>query len=118
MTWFTVDDGFWSHPKTIGISLGAVGVWTLAGSWCAQHLTDGYIPADALAMICRRKVDRQAQELVERNLWTPVGDGWQFVDWSQWQLTRAEVEARRAGARERQARRRRRADGTYRAADG
>lgn len=101
MTWFHVDDGFWSHPKTIGISLEAVGVWTLAGSWCAQHLTDGYIPADALLMICRRRTPRAAQELVDRNLWIPVADGWQFVDWRQWQRTRSDIEARRRATRER-----------------
>jgi hypothetical protein len=102
VTWFAVDDKFWSHPKTLGISLSAVGVWTLAGSWCSSHLTDGYIPADALAMVCRRKTTAQVQELVERNLWTPMGDGWQFVDWSQWQKSKTEVEAKRAATRARQ----------------
>ena len=43
MTWFYVDDNFSTHPKCIGISMEAVGVWTMAGTWCARHLTDGYI---------------------------------------------------------------------------
>jgi hypothetical protein len=107
VTWFAVDDKFWSHPKTIGISLSAVGVWTLAGSWCSAHLTDGYIPADALHMVCRRRTATQVQELVDRNLWTPLGDGWQFVDWAQWQKSKAEVEERRLANRERVAKWRR-----------
>lgn len=102
MTWFYVDDNFSTHPKCIGISMEAVGVWTMAGTWCARHLTDGYIPADALPMVCGRKVNRAAQELVNRTLWTPTGDGWQFVDWLQWQKPRAEIEAKRADARKRQ----------------
>lgn len=102
MTWFYVDDKFWSHPKTIGISLSAVGVWTLAGSWCASHLTDGYIPADALHMVCRRNTSKPVQELVDRCLWTPAGDGWQFVDWLQWQKSRETIEGKRAATRARQ----------------
>jgi hypothetical protein len=103
MTWFAVDDKFWSHPKTIGISLSAVGVWTLAGSWCSAHLTDGYIPEDALLMVCRNKATRRPiQELLDRNLWTVAGDGFQFVDWMQWQRSKTEIQAKRAATRARQ----------------
>ena len=101
MSWFYVDDGFWSHPKTLGITMSAAGVWVLGGSWCARHLTDGYIPADALAMVCRRRLTREPAELVERTLWTPVGDGWQYVDWTQWQKSKAEVEKKREASRSR-----------------
>jgi hypothetical protein len=102
VTWFYVDDKFWSHPKTIGISLSAVGVWTMAGTWCMAHLTDGYIPSDALRMVCRRKTLKEEQELVIRNLWTEVGDGYQFVDWLQWQRSREYIESKRAASRDRQ----------------
>lgn len=91
----------------------AVGVWTLAGSWCAAHLTDGQVPADALRLVCRRNVDKYARELVERHLWAEEIDGWAFVDWHQWQASKATIEAKRESARARQARRRRRADGSY-----
>jgi len=102
VTWFYVDDNFSTHPKCIGISMEAVGVWTMAGTWCARHLTDGYIPADALVMVCGKKVARAAQELVTRSLWTHTGDGFQFIDWTQWQKPRSEIEARRAATRARQ----------------
>ena len=109
MSWFTVDDKFYSHPKVLGIGLPAVGVWTLAGSWCSAHLTDGYIPADALRLVCsvltpadQRALGRATHELVERSLWTPSGDGWQFVDWGQWQKSREQVLAARAATRARQ----------------
>jgi hypothetical protein len=85
----------------LGITLQAVGVWTLAGSWCAAHLTDGYIPADALRMVCRRNAATYAQELVDRNLWAAAGDGWQFVDWAQWNPTKATIEAKRDANRAR-----------------
>lgn len=102
MTWFYVDDKFWSHPKTIGISTSAAGVWVLAGTWCMAHLTDGYIPADALTMVCRRKPTKEAAELVDRDLWAPTFDGWQYVDWLQWQKSKEVIEGRRAAAKARQ----------------
>jgi hypothetical protein len=44
---FRVSDGFPDHPKTLGLTLEAIGLWTLAGCWCARYLTDGYIPIEA-----------------------------------------------------------------------
>jgi len=97
---FRVSDGFPSHPKTLGLSLEAIGLWMLAGTWCARYLTDGYIPRDAMAMYMNGS-SRPVDELVERNLLTPVADGWLFVDWSQYQRTRQQIEAQRVSNRER-----------------
>jgi len=95
-----VDDGFGSHPKTLGMSLEAVGAWTLAAVWCARHLTDGYIPNEAMATVIGRK-RAVLKELADRNLITPAPGGWQYVDWSQYQRTRAQVEAEREAGRRR-----------------
>ncbi len=99
---FRVDDGFPHHPKALGLSLEAVGAWTLIGCWCARYLSDGYIPDDALRTITTRT--RVIQDLANRNLITKMGDGWQMVDWGQYQRTRAQVEAQRKRGRERVAR--------------
>lgn len=96
---FRVSDGFPQHPKCIGISLEAVGLWTLAGAWCSKYLTDGYIPSDVLAQFSRRP--KVVQELADRNLLVVAPGGWQFVDWDQYQRTRAQVEAERERSRER-----------------
>lgn len=96
---FRVSDGFGSHPKTIGISLEAAGLWTLAGSWCSRYLTDGYLPADAMDGLCKRP--KVIQELVNRNLLVVAPGGWQFVDWLQYQRSKAAVEAERERNRER-----------------
>lgn len=95
MTWFKVDDGFWSHPKVCGLSADAVALWVRAGSYAAQHLTDGFVARHALPML--RGLDAHADELVAAALWRPVGDGWVFHDWHQYQPMRVEVEGRRAG---------------------
>jgi hypothetical protein len=96
---FRVDDGFGTHPKTLGMTHEAVGVWMLMGCWCARYLTDGYIPDDAVRTITGRS--RVVQDLAQRNLITRLADGWQFVDWTQYQRTREQVEKDRTEARER-----------------
>lgn len=45
---FRVDDGFGNHPKTVGLSLEAIGLWTLAGAWSMRYLTDGHVPAEVM----------------------------------------------------------------------
>jgi hypothetical protein len=97
---FRVDDGFGQHPKTVGLSLEAVGLWTLAGAWSMRYLTDGHIPGEVMRGMCRRQ--RIIQELTQRNLITPTGGGdWQFVDWHQYQRSRTQIEAEREKARKR-----------------
>ena len=96
---FRVDDGFGNHPKTLGLSLEAVGLWTLAGAWCMRYLTDGHIPTEAVRAITTRQ--QPSRDLVARNLWVPIDDGYQFVDWAQYQRTRGQVEAERERSRKR-----------------
>lgn len=100
MPWFKVDDGFHGHPKVIELSLPAVGVWTLAGSWCANYLTDGQI---SMRSIRRLGGDEpEAIELVEADLWRDLGDGnYQFKDWEDYQPLKESVESEREAARER-----------------
>lgn len=99
MPWFKVDDGFHGHPKVMDLSLNAVGLWTLAGSWSAKYLTDGYVPAKTLRRLGAAESD--ATELEQAGLWLPVEEGWQFKDWSHYQPTKEEVEAERLAARDR-----------------
>lgn len=117
MAWFKVDDGFWCHPKSIGISANAAGVWVLAGAWCAQNLTDGAITTDQLRCVCPMATrTAAASELVRRGLWEATPTGWQFVDWEQWQPTKAQVEARREAEAEKKRRQRRGGDGRFKLA--
>lgn len=107
MAWFKVDDSYWSHPKVMFQTLEASGLWLRAGSWAANHLTDGRVPLRITHMIIpksRRAVDALGGELEDLGLWTRDGDDWVFHDWGEYQPTRDEVEAEREKARERQAR--------------
>lgn len=100
MPWFKVDDGFHGHPKVVELSLQAVGLWTLAGTWCAGYLTDGEIN---LRSIRRLGGDEgQAAELVDAGLWVDGEPGtYHFKDWADYQPLKADVEAERESARER-----------------
>jgi hypothetical protein len=100
MPWFKVDDGFHGHPKVVELSLEAVGVWTLAGSWCASYLTDGEIGLKSIQRLGGSQ--EQANELVYAGLWTEPEPGlFQFKDWGDYQPLKAAVEAEREAARER-----------------
>lgn len=102
MTWFKVDDKFHDHRKSRRAQKAAIGVWTMAGSWAADNLTDGFVPESVLSRWGNRK---DAARLCEANLWTCAeveGEkGWQFVNWADFQPTKAEVEAEREMTKER-----------------
>jgi hypothetical protein len=91
--WFKIDDKLHDHHKTRRAGKQAMGVWVLAGSWSADHLTDGFIPADVLA---RWGTPRDAGRLVTAGLWivdTQNGEpGWRFRDWSDYQPTAQDVQ--------------------------
>ena len=100
MPWFKIDDGFHGHPKVMNLSPSDVGVWTLAGTWCANYLTDGEITLPAVRRLGGTQENCQA--LVDAGLWMDEGGGtYRFKDWTDYQPSKVEVEAERAEARER-----------------
>jgi hypothetical protein len=99
MTWFKVDDGFWSHPKTVGLTHEAVALWVRSGSYCGQHLTDGVVPRRILPML--QGSEEHANELIDAGLWLDHIDGYVFHDWLKYQPTRTKVEGERAKTAER-----------------
>lgn len=100
MPWFRVDDGFALHPKVNAAGNSAIGLWVRAGSWCAQQLTDGFVPAHIITALGGRPKD--AASLVGAGLWRTVDGGWQFHDWSDRQPSAESVKLKRAAAVERQ----------------
>lgn len=99
MPWFKVDDGFHGHPKVVGLSPSAVGVWLLTGTWSAQYLTDGAVPRGIMTRL--GGTDADAHELIAAGMWESRADGFQFHEWAVYQPSKEEVEAERAAARER-----------------
>lgn len=103
MPWFKVDDKLHGHKKALRAG-EALALWVVAGSWSADHLTDGFIP-DYVAARLMPGGHAMAEKLVDAGLWFPDeldgDDGWRFHDWDEFQPTADEVEAKREAARER-----------------
>lgn len=93
--WFKVDDSFFSNPKTAMLSDGATALWLRSGSWSAQQLTGGFIPARMVPMF--RGSDDSVRELCDVGLWErdDERDGYRFHDWGDYQPDAEEVDALR-----------------------
>lgn len=108
MPWFKVDDKLHSHRKVIRAGIPAMGLWVVAGSWCADQLGDGFVP-DYVAQRLDPDFAEHAAALVAAKLWVPGekdGEtGWYFHQWSDdgRQPTAEAVNAKRDEARVRMA---------------
>jgi len=89
MTYFKVDDHFHSHPKILDLGLEAIGLWTLAGSWSGEQLTDGFISSSLIARLGGSP--ETAQALVDAGLWEIAEGGYLFHDWDAHNQTKAQV---------------------------
>lgn len=83
MTWARLDDQLHAHPKALAAGLEAMGLWTLALSWCRAYRTGGQVSPEALRRLAGPKAKRLAARLVDARLWKPAGDGWRFHDWAE-----------------------------------
>lgn len=104
MPWFKVDDKLHEHRKGRIAGKSAMGVWVLAGSYCADNLTNGFVAKRVLA---RWGAPRDAKALVEAGLWIEGIDpddgdpGWWFHDWEKFQPMKDKVLSDREAAKER-----------------
>jgi len=93
--WFKVDDGFCMNPKTAMLSNDATALWLRSGTWAAQQLTNGRVPANMIPMF--RCSDDSVQELCDAGLWEYDADKDEYVfhDWADYQPDGDEVDAKR-----------------------
>ena len=103
MAWFKIDDGFHSSRKLLKIPkrtrFAAVGLWTVAGSWAADQLTDGNVPDYMISVFGAPPAAPEA--LVDSGLWQRTSDGYVFYNWHEYQPSKQDVDAERAASRER-----------------
>jgi len=78
--WFKVDDNLAFHRKVVAAGNAAMGLWVRAGSWCSQHLTDGYVPDHMIAVLGSAS---QREKLIKVGLWIEVDGGCQFHGWNE-----------------------------------
>ena len=103
LAWFKVDDGLHASRKFLSIPrrgrFAAIGVWTVAGSWSADQLTNGHVPE---YMLEEWNVPPSAAEsLVSAGLWEVEQGGYVFRNWLEYQPSKQDVDAERAASRER-----------------
>ncbi len=106
MTWAKLDDTVYSHPKMLALPLEALGLWAMALAWSSCHLTDGFLPTDAVVSLsspragesiedARAKYESNISQLVDNRLWEVVEGGWRIHNYARYQPTRAQVKTRR-----------------------
>lgn len=117
MPWFKVDDKLHSHKKAARAGVAAMGLWTVAGSWCADQLSDGFVPDYIAERLAPGEATDLADKLVEAGLWVvdrhDGDDGWRFKDWADYQPTRDDVVSRREYERDKKRRQRRDPKGQF-----
>jgi hypothetical protein len=73
MAWARLDDGFHDHPKVDGLSLAAVGLYTLCLTWAHRHrktaAVQGHITDARVAKVAGKQGAKLAGELVTSGLW-------------------------------------------------
>lgn len=103
MSWVKLDDKFYSHPKVASIEnkmLEAVGLHTLALSWSAAQLTDGFIPRPQAARLAGGNVDDLISALLQAGLWDNSERGYQIHDYLDYNPSREQVLAQREAQKE------------------
>ena len=93
-----------TEPAIRDLSGDALATHVIALAYGVEHETDGAIPTSALRWLVPPGVDTApvTAELVAAGLWATTADGFQIVDWSATQTTRAEAERTRKQNRDRQ----------------
>ena len=92
-----------SHPKWLGLSHAARGLWIDALLYAKTQGNGGVLPAAYARFATATESAEEAwiEELVSRGLWEPVDGGWQIHDWDDYQapspseMGRRSAEARR-----------------------
>lgn len=103
MTWLKLDDKFAGHPKISPLSDAAFRLHVAGMLYAAQHETDGLIPAANIPTLTPRYQRKHLVELVDQGLWEDVRGGMQIHDFTEYNPSRAEQQAKRAAAKERMA---------------
>ena len=109
MAWAKIDDGFWSHPKTLrlaGVSPAAGFLHVRAISYATRHVTDGFLADSAVAALMPDPEERAkaTEVLINEGVWYRNGqDGYAIHDFLDWNPSRDQIMEKRLRDRERKA---------------
>lgn len=94
MVMANLDEERHRNQKILNLSLAAIGLDSLALTWCAAHLTDGFIPNE-VAIELSRKAQRVIVELVNGGRWETHEGGYLIHDYLRYNKSREDVFAQR-----------------------
>ena len=102
------DDRYANHPKVWRLSDAAFRLHASAVLFCAQHTTDGFVPADQICTLVPRYRRKTLDELVTSGMFQPVGIAetvvsYEVHDYLDWNRSRAQIEEQRKKAAARKA---------------
>jgi hypothetical protein len=101
MPWVKLDDSFFSHPKVVTAGTEAIGLYVMALTYSAHHLTDGHVPAGWVKEKAGPKARKLAAALTEppsgfeHGLWDLNGTGWVIHDYLDYNPSRESILAKR-----------------------
>jgi hypothetical protein len=99
MAWVKLDDQFFRHPKVLAAGRDARDLYMVGLCYCAQGLTDGFIPSQAVRVLAAEaEIDTgpaSAARLVDVGLWEPIDGGYAIHDYHEYQPSKERVLATR-----------------------
>lgn len=105
MTWGRLDDQMYAHPKVrraLNIEPASIALFAMAISWSAGHEQDGHVPEEAMQMLypAAKKRKKALDVLDEVGLIQRNGDGGYVIhDYLDYNLSRDQLNQRRAADR-------------------
>ena len=108
MVWVRLDDEFHANKKVgdlaptppadldaetldVTLPLAAIGLHTLALSWCGKFLTDGKLPRRQPARLAGGPVDNLVADLIRVGLWKTSGPGYEIHDFLDYNPSAAQA---------------------------
>ena len=103
MPWVRFDDQFRTHPKALKGGPLCQALLLNSLCWCNAHLTDGFIPEEAVkGIVATTDVPvKTVARMVEVGFWEVAEGGYQIHDYLDYQLSAAQVQRERAFATKR-----------------
>lgn len=112
MSWFRIEGKMPQHAKYAPLSDAAFRLAITAGAWCAENMTDGFIPKAMVGALTRAPAGKRLTEavssLVNSGVWEDRGEAFEIHDYLDWNMSRdkwlAKTIAGAAGGRAKAAR--------------
>jgi hypothetical protein len=100
VAWARFDDRFHENRKikrAWRLCPASIGLHVMAITYCAGHLTDGFVDVDFVEdrMPSKRARERAVAVLVEVGLWSAADEGWHVHDFCEFNETKAGADAKR-----------------------